>query len=416
MPANSYAQSLAAVLAAAQPLATEEVGLTSATGRVLARDIAAGRDDPPAPKSSMDGFAVRATDTRSASPAAPVTLGFREVVGAGHVAQHPVEPGSAMRIMTGALLPQGADAVVKQEDTIPAGNGRFALSRPLAAGENVVPTGARMQSGERMLAAGHPLGPQAIGVAATLGLANLPMFRQPRVALLALGDELTEVGQPLRPGGIYVSNLYALEALAARYGAATRRLGIVADDPDRMLALLEPCLGSSDTACDVVITLGGSHKGDFDFVHTVFERLGATTVFDRTLITPAQSTRFATRGNTLLFGLPGTPGASWCAFELFVRPALWKLGGRARLEHPVLNARMGLAYAWRGGPPGQQRRHFAPARLEFPAEGAPIAYPIRGRHPMEMPASQVADGLILCPEDLQKLEAGATAPVMWLGE
>jgi molybdopterin molybdotransferase len=223
------------------------------------------------------------------------------------------------------------------------------------------------------------------------------------------------VGQPLRPGALYVSNLYALEALATRYGAVTRRLGIVGDDPERMLALLTPCLQPGDSACDIVITLGGSHQGDFDFVHTVHERLGAQTHFDRTLINLGTSTRFSTRGAALLFGLPGSPGSSWGGFELLVRPALWKLAGRSRLAHPLLLATLGQAYAWRSGARGTARRHFAAARLEFPGHGAPVAYPIRGRHWLESPASQVAGGLLCCPEDTTELAAGATVPVMWLG-
>ncbi len=414
-PANTYEESLAAVLAAARPLGVEEVPFTEAVGRVLARDVLADRDDPPGPKSAMDGFAVRAADTARACAAAPVPFTFKEVVGAGHLARGQVAPGAAVRIMTGALLPPGADAVVKQEETQPAGSGRFTLSLPHGAGENVVPTGARMQAGERLLTAGTVIDPQAVGVAAGLGLARLPVHRRPRVALLALGDELIEVGQPLRPGAIYVSNLYALEALAARYGAVTRRLGIVPDDPERMLALLAPCLQPGDAACDMLITLGGSHKGDFDFVHTVHERLGAQTQFDRTLVNLGASTRFSTRGAALLFGLPGTPGSSWGGFELLVRPALWKLTGRTRLEHPLLGANLGEGYSWRAGGRGPVRRQFAPARVEFPPAAAPVAHPIRGRHWLESPASQVADGLICCPPDVTELPQGATLPVMWLG-
>lgn len=414
MSSNTYEQSLAAVLAAARPLGMEEAALTEAAGRVLARDLVAERDDPPAPKSAMDGYALRAADTRSAAPQTPVTLVFAEVVGAGHLARGRVGPGQAVRIMTGALLPEGADAVVKQEDTQPAGEGRIALARPLAPGENVIPPGARMQAGERMLAAGTVMGSQAIGVAASLGLARLPVYRRPRVALLALGDELIELGQPLRPGAVHVSNLYALEALAIRYGAVTRRLGIVGDDPGRVLDLLRPCLEPGPGACDVVLTLGGSHRGDFDFVHTVHERLGAVPVFERTRVNLGPSTRFAMLGDTLLFGLPGTPGASWGAFELLVRPALWKLAGRARMEHPLLHARLGVSYAWRGGRHGQAYRHFAPVHLEFPPGTPPLAWPIRGRHALETPASQVADGLMCCPENATALEEGVDVPVMWL--
>jgi molybdopterin molybdotransferase len=429
-PSLSYEEALAAVLARARPLGSETVPLAQAPGRVLAQDAVAGRDDPPAPKSAMDGFALRAADSAAACGEAPVTLAYGEVVGAGALARGRVAPGGAVRIMTGALLPEGADAVVKQEDTQAAGPGRFRVTRPLAGGENVVPRGARSAAGERLLAAGQVIGPQAVGVLAGLGLASVAVFRRPRVALLALGNELVDVGRPLAPGQIHVSNLYALEALAARHGAEIRRLGILGDDPAPIVERLAPCLERAGAdACDVIVTLGGSHQGDFDPVRAVLEQLGATPLFNRTRINLGGSTRFASQGAVLCFGLPGTPGAAWGAYELLVRPALWRLAGRARLEHPLLPARLTHDLRWRAGPPGVSRRHFAPVRLDFgPDSGLhsgqysgagvdpPLAHPIKGRHSFETPAAPLPDGLALCPPEGDFIAAGETVAVMWLGE
>jgi molybdopterin molybdotransferase len=415
----SYAEARDLAVAAARPLAAERVSLLAALGRVLAEDVMAERDDPAGPKSAMDGFALAAAQTQGAAPGAPAALAFRETVGAGHLARGRVEAGQAVRVMTGALLPPGADAVVKQEDTRPAGAGRFTVERPLAPGENVIPPGARMAAGARLLAAGTVVDDQALGVLAGLGRAAVAVHRRPRVALLALGDELVEPGQSLAPGQIYVSNLYALEALAARYGADTLRLGIARDDPAHIEALLRPCIKAAPDAegCDLILTLGGSHKGDFDFAQAVQERLGARVLFSRVRINQGPSTRCAQAGTALLFGLPGTPGVSWCAFELLVRPALWGLAGRAQLEHPRLRARLTRALAFRtashkAGRPGWD--HFHPGRLRLDDDGSPEVAPVLGPHPGELPAAIQADCLIQAPTGVTALAEGDWVRVLWL--
>jgi len=420
-----YAEALERVLAHCAALPEEAVAFDAAAGRVLARDLAAGADEPPAAKSAMDGFALRAADTRAASPAAPAKFTFADVLGAGHVHAAPVPPGGAVRIMTGALLPPGADAVAKQEDTQPLGAGRFAVAAPLAPEENVVPRGAILRAGQALLRAGQPISPQGLGLLAGQGLAHTPVHRRPRVGLLSLGDELVEPGRPLAPGQLYVSNLYTLEALCRRYGAEPRRLGIVGDDPQRIEALLRGALpgaapgggtaveaaASEAAPCDVVVTLGGSHQGDFDFADDVLARLGAQLHFRRTRINMGGSTLFATLGATLCFGLPGTPMASWLAFELLVRPALWKLAGRARLERPRQQAR--LAQDFQARP---DRTHFIPARLDFAPAGAPRVTPLAQGNPMALPASVLANALIHWPAEVDALPAESPVAVELLGD
>jgi molybdopterin molybdotransferase len=415
MKANTYRESLDAVLAASHALEGEEVSFRDALGRVPVADVRAVFDDPPAPKSAMDGFALRAGDTASASPERPVAFDYSEVVGAGHVASRAVAPGGAVRIMTGALLPEGADAVVKQEDTQPemggAGGerGRFRIAAPLRPGENVFGAGSRFMRGDRLLAAGEPITAQGAGLCAGQGLTRLHVHRRPRVVLLALGDELVEPGTAPRPGQIFVSNLHALAAEAGRQGAEVSNLGIAPDDPSRIEGMLRPHFVGRSCA-DLVLTLGGSHQGDFDFVGEVLGALGAAVHFQRTLIGWGGSTVFATRDGTLCFGLPGTPLASWLAFEVLVRPALWRMAGRTKLDRPVFPARLSEA-VW--GYPG--RTHFVPVRLEFVADGPPLATPLEERPRGSRKSSLLADGFVLYPDGAERLEAGALVTVAWLG-
>jgi molybdopterin molybdotransferase len=415
MKALPYATALETVLAHCAALPAETVAFDATAGRVLAASVRAAADDPPAPKSAMDGFALRASDTQAATAQAPAAFRYEEVVGAGHVRTAALPPGGAVRIMTGAWLPPGADAVAKQEDTHRLEDGRFALSAPLRAGENVIPRGGILRQGRLLLDAGSPVTPQGLGLLAGQGRAGYAVHRRPRVGLVALGDELVEPGRPLESGQLYVSNLYALEALCARYGAEPRRLGIAGDDPERIEAIVRGALGEDaghpQAACDVVLTLGGSHQGDFDFADDVLARLGARLHFRRTLINMGGSTLFATRGPTLFFGLPGTPMASWLAFEVLVRPALWKLAGRARLERPRLQALLAEGLAARGG-----RTHFIPARLDYGGEGAPRAEPLARGMPLALPPSVLANALIHWPAEAEELPAGAPVPVELLGE
>jgi molybdopterin molybdotransferase len=410
MRANTYLESLETVLAATEEVGAEDVAFNEVTGRIPVVDVRALADDPPAPKSAMDGFALRAEETAEASPDKPVEFAYSEVVGAGHVARGAVPRQGAVRIMTGALMPEGTDAVVKAEET-DAGeaagpSGTFHVFTPLRPGENVFACGSRIGTGDLLVPAGEPVSPQGLGLCAGQGLARVRVFRRPRIALLALGDELVQPGTPLQPGQIYVSNLHALEAEARREGAAVVNLGIAPDEPRRIEALLQP---HAQGSADLVITLGGSHRGDFDFVGDVLERLGAAIRFQRTLIGWGGSTVFATRGATLFFGLPGTPLASWLAFEVLVRPALWKMAGRKRLDRRVLTAQLGATVIRRLG-----RTHFVPVRLSFDPGGPPLAQPLEERPRNGLPSSLLADGYILCPDGTERLEGGTLVPVTWL--
>jgi molybdopterin molybdotransferase len=242
------------------------------------------------------------------------------------------------------------------------------------------------------------------------------VFRRPVVAVLALGDELVGPTEPLGPGSIPVSNLYVIAELSRRYGGDVRNLGIAPDNSQRILELLQPCCNTGPAresgawSCDLVITLGGTHQGDFDFVHSVLEGLGAQLEFDRVAMTPGASTVFATRGPLLIFGLPGTPAASWVAFESLVRPALLSMAGRSRwLPHRV-RARVSEPLK-----AGKGRTSFIPCRLEWQGDEW-HAYPIHGRHPREAPASLRADGLIRLDDHNPESIPGSWVTVDWIAD
>lgn len=414
MKNNSYQESLEIILAHSQPLEVESVTFHQSLNRVLAEDVVATVDDPPAAKSAMDGYCLRAEDTKDASPDNPVILPFSGSLGAGHLPDVKLQPHQALKIMTGALLPDGADAVVKQEDTKFKSEDLISFEKPIKPEENITVQGAHMKQGEQVFCSGEWISPQGIGMLAKLGKSQLQVYKQPRVAILAIGDELIEVDHSItQPGQLHVSNLYSLEAAIYQYGGIPYRLGIAKDDPNHIEQLLQPYVFNHkqpDTlACNMIITLGGSLRGDFDFAHTVLENIGANVHFRRTEINLGPSTIFATLDRTLFFGLPGTPVPSWGAFELLVRPALWKMAGRIQLNHPVIQAHLKTDLKAK---PSQSA--FAPGWLSFNNNGIPEVAPLQTHSTNNLPPALLANGLIRLPEGQTKIQAGETVLVEWI--
>ncbi len=322
-------------------LGSELVRLREAAGRVLAEELVAGSQLPPFPASAVDGFAVRSAD-------AGKRLRIVGESAAGRPLGHPVEPGTAARILTGGVVPDGADCVVMVEDVrleedavvVPAG---------LRPGGNMHRPGADLRAGERVLSRGVQLGAAELGLAASLGLPALSVFRRPRVALMSTGDELVEVGTQPRPGQIPDSNRWALQAALLEAGAEVRLLGIAPDEAGPLRDLVVEALDHAD----VLVTSGGVSVGTHDLVKPLLESLG-TVHIGRVKLKPGKPFTFATlpsaefqSGATetepfrLAFGLPGFPVSSLVTFEVFVRPALRKMQGFTQIHRPTLPVRLG---------------------------------------------------------------------------
>jgi len=315
---DAQAHILDRITAAAPP---ELLPLAAALGRVLADDVRAEMDVPPTDNSAVDGYAVASADIPGAGTRA---LEVVAELAAGSVFAGTLRTGQALRIMTGAPMPPGADTVYPQE--VVERRGGSAIVGPLAAGANSRRRGEDVQAGAVVLPAGGVLRPQEIGVAASLGLAQLLVRRKPRVAILSTGDEVAEPGSVRKPGQIYDSNRFSLRGLVEGAGAIAVDDGIVPDQFDELHARL---LRAAEHA-DVVLTSGGVSVGDYDLVKAVLQQAGGID-FWQVAMQPGRPLAFGNIGSAHFFGLPGNPVASMLTFHLFVRPALWKLAGRREL-------------------------------------------------------------------------------------
>ena len=315
------------------PLPAERVPLAEALGRALAADVRAGVGLPAFDNSQMDGYALRAADAPRAGARLPVAF----EVFAGDGASRALPPGACARIFTGAPLPPGADAVEMQEQV--ARRGRVAtFRRPAEAGRFVRVAGADVAPGSVALPAGLEVDAGAVGLAAALGCAELPVHRRPRVGILATGDEIVPVGTPPGPGRIYESNGHALAAACEQAGAVPVRLPLAGDDR----ASLERSLAAA-RGLDALVSIGGVSVGDRDLVRAVLERAGARLDFWRVAMRPGKPVAFGRWGAMPVFGLPGNPASALVTFELFVRPALRRLAGLRGSGRLHLPARLGAA-------------------------------------------------------------------------
>lgn len=323
----------AIVLGAVTPLAVVEVPVGETIGLTLASDIVAKESIPPFANTAVDGYAVRATDTDRAGADRPVRLPVVDELPAGRPPSRPLRPGEAIRIMTGAPVPEGADAMVMVEDTSRDGDDGVLIRRRAKVGDHVRPAGGDVAPGELVFTAGTVLRPAHLGVLSSLGLSEVPVHRRPRVAVISTGDELCDPGEPLTPGRIRDSNRPMLVALVNGVGCQAVDFGVVADDEEAITRAFERAL----SACDAIVTTGGVSMGDYDYVKVVLERLGELRWL-QVAIRPAKPLAFGMVGGSPVLGLPGNPVSSHVSFELFARPALRKMMGRAAITRPVLRA------------------------------------------------------------------------------
>jgi len=310
------------VLESAKSAAAESVPLIEALGRTLARDIKAGEDIPPFAKATMDGYAVRAADTGPVEQSGSVELDVTEDLPAGRVSRRTLGFGQAVRIMTGAPLPKGADAVVTVEDTEKDGT-KVKISRAVRPGDNIGLAGEDLKKGELILERGSAVGSAELGMLAALNYARVPVVRRPKLAVIATGDEIVEPGERKSRGQIRNSNGYALWAMARSAGAEASYLGIARDSTAALQAKIRRASGA-----DILVLSGGVSVGDYDLVKNKLGEMGVRTIFWRVRIKPGKPVFFGIRGKQLVFGLPGNPTSAMVTFLLFVQPAVERMLGR----------------------------------------------------------------------------------------
>ena len=422
----SVEEALERVLREFHPLEPERVAILETLGRVLAEDVYADMDIPPYANSSMDGYAVLAADTAGAGPETPTRLRIVGEIAAGYVSETGVSPGTAIRIMTGAPIPSGADAVVKVEDTASQGE-EVEVFVEVPIGQYIRPAGEDVRRGELVLPRGTVIRPQEIGMLAALGQKEVLVTRRPRVAILATGDEVVEIDAPLAPGKIRDANSYTNAAQVIKCGGIPIMLGIARD---RVQDLTEKIRAGLAQGVDLFLTSGGVSVGDFDIVKDVLAAEGEIG-FWRVRMKPGKPLAFGhlnlpprgrgthpnlppqrggiEGGDTVpVLGLPGNPVSVMVSFEMFVRPAILKMLGATKLERPTVEATLMDEVKHK-----DDRRHYLRVRVEG-RDGEYRAYLTGGQGSGILSSMVKANGLAIIPEEWDHAPVGARVRVMLL--
>jgi len=402
----SVEQALEKVLQNITVLGAEEAPILDCLGQALAEDVYAAINIPPQDNSAMDGFAVRAADTRGASQKSPRILRVIDTVVAGSISKARVEPGTAVRIMTGAPIPLGADAVVRFEDSDQSeraeNSTEVGILTEVKPGTEIRRVGDDIAQGSLVLKKGTTVRPAEVGVLASLGRATVKVIRRPVVAVLATGDELVDVAKPLAEGKIYNSNSYSLAALVRRYGGIVKMLGIAADIEGSLLKSLRAGLEA-----DMLVTSGGVSMGDYDIVRDVLAKEGEL-VFWGVRQRPGKPLAFGLIKKIPFFGLAGNPVSAMINFELFVRPAMLKMMGRQNLAKPVIAATIEEPITNSDG-----RRIFARAVVQK-RDGAYFARLTGNQSSGVLTSMVIANGLVIVPEDKPGIKKGDSVQVIML--
>lgn len=378
---------------------SESITLEKSLGRVLARDIRANRDLPPFDVSAMDGFAVRSADLLNI----PAALKIMEDIRAGDIPGIALQAGQCARIMTGAAMPQGADAVVRVEDTRDLSVDRVQIVTAVKPGHDVRPKGENMKEGEIVLTKGTEITPGVIGILATVKAANMQVFRQPSVAILSTGNELEAIDEAVDPNKIPDANTYALMAQVQALGIEPILLGIARDDPMELEQYLLRGLNY-----DVLLVSGGTSVGVHDYVRPTIEKLGVKMKFWRVAMKPGHPMAFGVTAQTAVFGLPGNPVSSMVCFEEFVAPALRRLMGNRRAFRRTVTARLAHPFKMRPG-----RTEFIRVQLTQDDSGC-LASSTGTQSSGVLLSMALAEGLLVIPSDCTGLAAGDQVTVQLL--
>jgi len=383
------------VFEATKTLGLEKISLLDAFGRVLGEDIIAARDNPPWDNSAMDGFAVRWEDIKQEHAITkPVALKVIEDVPAGTVATKSVGPGQAIRIMTGAPIPKGADTVVKVEETEPSED-TVKIFKEVERGGNIRPQGEDVKKGDCIIAKGTQIRPAEAGMLAILAKSFVLVYQRPRVAILSTGDELADLDERFDEEKIINSNSYGTAAAVQEAGGIPILLGIAKDQPAALKEKISHGLNA-----DILVLSGGVSMGDYDFTKAVFKDLGAEMNFWKLAIRPGQPLAFGKIQGKLAFGLPGNPVSSMVTFEQLVRPAMLKMGGHRSYGRPVVQAVFQEKFSKR-----TDRRHFLRGILS--RENNVLTVRTTGDQGSGILTSMVkANGLIDVPEEVERLNPG----------
>ncbi|MFC1956096.1 gephyrin-like molybdotransferase Glp [Chloroflexota bacterium] len=416
----SVEQALEKILNQMSTLEAEHVPILDSIGRVLAEDISSDINIPPLDNAAMDGYAVQSRDTLDAGTESPHLLQVIDTVIAGSISERKVRQDTAIRIMTGAPVPEGADSVVKFEDTDEDQRRKSSAGQPIIEigilhrtepGLNIRQAGEDIVRGTTVLLQGMVIRPSEVGILASLGQSQVAVIRRPVVAILATGNELVEIGQPLHAGKIYNSNTYSVAALVWRYGGIPMILGIALDREDSLVNKLRQGLDA-----DMLITTGGVSAGDYDIVKDVLAKEGEIG-FWTVRMKPGKPLAFGTiRGSDKTgtaraiphLGLPGNPVSSMVTFELFARPAIFKMMGKKNFTKPTIDAVLEDTIINTDG-----RRIYARAIVKK-RNGHYFAQPTGPQGSGILTSMSQANGLAIVPEDKAKAKKGETVQVIML--
>jgi molybdopterin molybdotransferase len=397
------ADALAAILEGSQPMPEELVALEAAHHRVLAHDVAARRTQPPQAMSAMDGYAVRAADASHAQ----TKLKVIGEVAAGRPFDRAIGPGEAARIVTGGVIPDGADAVVIQEDTVADGNS-ITITEAASAGRNVRVAGVDFREGDVLLSAGTRLSDRDLSLAASMNYPELPVRRRPKLALLATGDELVMPGTTPGPGQIVYSNGYALRALARAEGAETVDLGVAADT---VAATTAGIRRARELGADILVTTGGASVGDHDLVKTSLEAEGVGIAFWKIAMRPGKPMMHGRLGPMRVVGVPGNPVSSYVCTMLFVVPLIRALSGRKTIHHVRDTALLGRDIG-----ANDQREDYLRARLDERDDGTLIATPVTKQDSSLLANLAAAQALLIRAPFAPAAKAGTPCEILRLPE